>query len=86
MGAAALREVDLVGVLRYDRRCYPAAVELMSSPSFNAASVSDKIVTHTVELGDDAGHRGFTLAGSGTDESGKPVVKVVITGGGQGKE
>lgn len=86
MGAAALREVDLIGVLRYDRRCYPAAVDLMSSPSFNASAVADRIVTHTVELGDGAGHKGFTLAGSGTDEGGKPVVKVVITGGGQSTE
>ncbi|EEP82185.1 hypothetical protein UREG_07050 [Uncinocarpus reesii 1704] len=76
LSVAALREIDLVGVLRYDGRCYPDAVWLMASGRLDG--VAEKIVTHTVELGD--GQRAFRLAGSGVDEDGRAVVKVVVVG------
>ncbi|KKK15789.1 hypothetical protein AOCH_005172 [Aspergillus ochraceoroseus] len=74
VGAAALREVDIIGVFRYDGYAYPAAIQLMESGKF--AVVEEKVVTHRLGLAE--GVRAFTLAGKGVDETGKPVVKVVI--------
>lgn len=74
VGAAALREVDVIGVFRYDGYAYPAAVELMGSGLF--ARVEELVVTHRVKLED--GERAFGLAGKGVDEQGRTVVKVVI--------
>ncbi|KAL4798988.1 chaperonin 10-like protein [Aspergillus venezuelensis] len=74
VGAAALREVDIIGVFRYDGYAYPAAIELMASGRMNV--VEEKVVTHRVRLAD--GARAFNLAGAGVDERGEPVVKVVI--------
>lgn len=79
IGAAALREVDLVGVFRYDRFAYPAALELLKNEVFQR--IENKIVTHRVKLAEDGqGVRAFTLAGKGVDENGVPVVKVMIEG------
>lgn len=74
VGAAALREVDIIGVFRYDGRAYPAAVELVGSGKFEG--VEGKVVTHRVKLED--GERAFALAGKGVDEEGGAVVKVVV--------
>lgn len=74
VGAAALREVDVIGVFRYDGYAYPAAIALMASGKF--ARVEELVVTH--RLGFAEGERAFTLAGNGIDENGTPVVKVVI--------
>ncbi|RAH71395.1 NAD(P)-dependent alcohol dehydrogenase [Aspergillus aculeatinus CBS 121060] len=74
VGAAALREVDIIGVFRYDGYAYPAAIALMASGKFD--TVEQQVVTHRVKLAD--GDRAFSLAGKGVDEEGKPVVKVVI--------
>ncbi|KAI9042976.1 NAD(P)-dependent alcohol dehydrogenase [Aspergillus affinis] len=74
VGAAALREVDIIGVFRYDGHAYPAAIELMASGRFGV--VEEKVVTHRLELKE--GERAFGLAGKGVDEEGRPVVKVVI--------
>lgn len=74
VGAAALREVDVIGVFRYDRYAYPAAIALMASGKFGR--VEELVVTH--RLGLEEGERAFTLAGKGIDENGTPVVKVVI--------
>ena len=77
LGAAALREVDIIGVFRYDGRAYPAAVELVGSGRFEG--VEEKVITHRVRLGEEGGgERAFSLAGKGVDEEGRPVVKVVI--------
>ncbi|WEW54758.1 sorbitol dehydrogenase [Emydomyces testavorans] len=78
LSVAALREIDLIGVLRYDGKCYPEAVRLMASGKLDG--VTERIVTHVVELGEEGGRKGFRLAGSGVDEEGKPVVKVVVVG------
>ncbi|RMJ24327.1 Dehydrogenase [Aspergillus sp. HF37] len=74
VGAAALREVDVIGVFRYDGHAYPAAVDLLASGKFGR--VEELVVTHRVRLED--GERAFALAGKGVDEDGKTVVKVVI--------
>lgn len=74
VGAAALREVDIIGVFRYDGHAYPAAIALLASGKLK--TVEEKVVTHRLSLED--GERAFTLAGKGVDESGKPVVKVII--------
>lgn len=74
VGAAALREVDVIGVFRYDGFAYPAAIELLASRKFG--KVEELVVTHRVKLED--GERAFKLAGSGVDEEGRTVVKVVI--------
>lgn len=76
VGAAALREVDIIGTFRYDGHSYPAAIDLLASGKL--ASTVEKTVTHRVPL--EEGERGFTLAGKGIDEQGQPVVKVVIEG------
>lgn len=74
VGAAALREVDVIGVFRYDGQAYPAAIKLMASGKFG--KVEELVVTH--RLGLEEGERAFGLAGRGVDEDGVPVVKVVI--------
>ncbi|KAH8699002.1 putative zinc-dependent alcohol dehydrogenase [Talaromyces proteolyticus] len=79
IGAAALREVDLIGVFRYDRHAYPAAIKLLETDTFK--KVENKVVTHRVKLAEEGqGDRAFNLAGKGVDEEGVPVVKVVIEG------
>ncbi|EAS32168.3 zinc-dependent alcohol dehydrogenase [Coccidioides immitis RS] len=75
---AALREIDLIGVLRYDGRCYPEAVRLMASGKLDG--VTERIVTHTVEFGNEGGQKAFRLAGNGVDDEGNTVVKVVVMG------
>ncbi|RAL02201.1 NAD(P)-dependent alcohol dehydrogenase [Aspergillus ibericus CBS 121593] len=74
VGAAALREVDIIGVFRYDGYAYPAAIALMASGKLER--VEQLVVTHRVPLAE--GARAFSLAGQGVDEAGQPVVKVVI--------
>jgi L-iditol 2-dehydrogenase len=74
VGAAALREVDIIGVFRYDGFAYPAAIALLASGKMK--STEEKVVTHRLSL--EEGERAFTLAGKGVDEDGKPVVKVII--------
>ncbi|KAJ5774775.1 hypothetical protein N7457_009671 [Penicillium paradoxum] len=74
VGAAALREVDIIGVFRYDGYAYPAAIALLASGKMK--SVEEKVVTHRLKL--EEGERAFTLAGNGVDEEGNPVVKVII--------
>ncbi|KAL4740478.1 chaperonin 10-like protein [Aspergillus similis] len=74
VGAAALREVDIIGVFRYDGHAYPAAIELMASGKMDVVEMN--VVTHRIALQD--GIRAFELAGKGVDERGRPVVKVLI--------
>ncbi|KAJ5682651.1 hypothetical protein N7462_005816 [Penicillium macrosclerotiorum] len=74
VGAAALREVDIIGVFRYDGHAYPAAITLLASGKMQ--TTEEKVVTHRLSL--EEGERAFTLAGKGVDESGNPVVKVII--------
>ena len=77
LGAAALREVDIIGVFRY-ANCYPAAIVLFASGKLDG--VAEGLVTHRVPLGD--GEKAFRLAANvardGEDE-GRIAVKVVVT-------
>jgi L-iditol 2-dehydrogenase len=77
LGAAALREVDIVGVFRY-ANCYPAAIRLFASGKLDG--VAEELVTHRVPL--EEGEKAFRLAANkarpGEDE-GRVVVKVVVT-------
>ncbi|KAK5945718.1 hypothetical protein PMZ80_002926 [Knufia obscura] len=77
LGAAALREVDIIGVFRY-ANCYPAAIELFASGKL--AGIADALVSHRVPL--DQGEKAFRLAANqakeGEDE-GRVPVKVMIT-------
>lgn len=73
IGAAALREVDLLGVFRY-ANTYPTGIELMASGKIPAL---DKLITHKVK-GLDNVEDAFKLAGKPTDEQGNLVIKVAI--------
>lgn len=72
LGAAALREVDIIGVFRY-ANTYPTAIKLMTSGKLKGI---EKLITHRVALGEAT--KAFELAGAGKDEEGKAVVKVVV--------
>lgn len=77
LGAAALREVDIIGVFRY-ANCYPAAIQLFASGKL--AGVASALVSHRVPL--DQGEKAFRLAANqpreGEDE-GRVPVKVMVT-------
>ncbi|PNS15719.1 hypothetical protein CAC42_4171 [Sphaceloma murrayae] len=75
LSAAALREVDLVGVFRY-ANTYPESIELVSRKAKGDPDFAS-LVTHTVK-GLDSAVSGFELASKTKDESGKLVMKVVI--------
>ena len=77
LGAAALREVDIIGVFRY-ANCYPAAIALFASGKL--AGIEEGLVTHRVRLGE--GEKAFRLAANAAKEGedeGRVVVKVVVT-------
>lgn len=77
LGAAALREVDIVGVFRY-ANTYPESIELVEQAIKTPGSPElDKLVTHRyVGLGEAS--KAFEMAGKTKDENGKLVIKVVI--------
>lgn len=75
MSAAALREVDLIGVFRY-ANTYEKAIKLLSNPPSTLPDLT-KLVTQRfrgLENITDA----FNMAGKVKDESGNLVIKVVI--------
>lgn len=76
VSAAALREVDLVGVWRY-ANCYPRAIELMERAGRDGVPDLKKLITHsfgTLRKSLEA----FCMAATTCDEDGKPVIKVVV--------
>lgn len=77
MSAAALREVDLIGVWRY-ANCYPRGLEIMEK-SIEEASVPDlrTLVTHSFK-GLSSVPEAFSMAGRTSDDTGALVVKVVV--------
>lgn len=75
ISAAALREVDLVGVFRY-ADTYKEAIELVSS-SIPLLPDLSKLVTQTYK-GFDSIPDAFAMAGKVKDESGNLVLKVVV--------
>ena len=77
LGAAALREVDIIGVFRY-ANCYPAAIALFASGKLDG--IAEGLVTHRVRLED--GEKAFRLAANAAKEGedeGRVAVKVVLT-------
>lgn len=75
ISAAALREVDLVGVFRY-ANTYPTGIEVVSKsgpdyPDFN------KLITHRYQ-GLDGIEKAFEMAGKTKDDNGRLVLKVMI--------
>jgi L-iditol 2-dehydrogenase len=81
LGAAALREVDIIGVFRY-ANCYPAAIASFASGKFDG--VAEALVTHQVGLPD--GEKAFRLAANAAaegEDEGRVAVKVVVTSSGQ---
>ncbi|KAK2589443.1 hypothetical protein QQS21_012880 [Conoideocrella luteorostrata] len=75
MSAAALREVDLVGVFRY-ANTYARAIELLSSRPENMPDLST-LVTHRFK-GMDRISDAFAMAGKVKDDEGQLVLKVVV--------
>ena len=77
LGAAALREVDIVGVFRY-ANTYPESIELVQKASKSAAGPDfSKLVTHRFS-GLEEAPKAFEMAGKTKDADGKLVIKVVI--------
>ncbi|KAL2064965.1 hypothetical protein VTL71DRAFT_4105 [Oculimacula yallundae] len=75
ISAAALREIDLVGVFRY-ANTYSEAIELVSSNNPLLPDLS-KLVTQTFKGFDDIPNA-FAMAGRVKDDEGKLVLKVVV--------
>lgn len=75
LSAAALREVDLVGVFRY-ANTYAESIEIVSRKAPGDPDFAS-LVTHTFNGLEDA-VKGFEIAGKTKDPEGKLVLKVVI--------
>ncbi|KAH7309144.1 chaperonin 10-like protein [Stachybotrys elegans] len=75
MSAAALREVDLVGVFRY-ANTYAKAIELLSNRPASMPDLST-LVTQRFR-GMDQISEAFTTAAKVADEEGKLVIKVIV--------
>ncbi|KZO95473.1 GroES-like protein [Calocera viscosa TUFC12733] len=72
LSAAALREVDVIGVFRY-HHTYPEALRLIGS---GALAGIEKMVTHRFALEDT--QRAFELLAKGGDEHSGMVIKVMV--------
>lgn len=82
ISAAALREVDLMGVFRY-ANTYPTGVQVVSQNGPGYPNFA-KLVTHRYR-GLDSAPEAFEMAGKTKDENGNLVIKVVIETGEDGK-
>ena len=76
ISAAALREVDLVGVFRY-ADTYPRAITLLQSEEGPRLPDLSSIVTHRFK-GMDQIPEAFAMAGRVKDDEGELVLKVVV--------
>ncbi|KAK8005565.1 hypothetical protein PG990_011602 [Apiospora arundinis] len=76
ISAAALREVDLVGVFRYANN-YPEVINMLSAKNASLPNV-EKLVTQRFE-GLDKIPEAFDMAGKVKDGNGNLVLKVVVT-------
>lgn len=75
LAAAALREVDIVGVFRY-ANTYPESIELVQQAAKVGIDLT-KLVTHRYN-GLENAPNAFDMAGKTKDADGKLVLKVVI--------
>ena len=82
LSAAALREVDLVGVFRYSNT-YPAGIsileEVVNKTSERKLPDLSKLITHRF-YGLESIPDAFEMAGKGVDHKGELILKVVIRG------
>lgn len=83
ISAAALREVDMVGVFRY-ANTYPYGLSVLANNGVagQGRPLPDvgKLITHRVKgLGNVK--EAFELAGKGVDKDGKLIIKLVIETG-----
>lgn len=76
LGAAALREVDLVGVFRY-ANTYQQGIDLLSRRHENGLPDISKLVTQRFK-GFESAPDAFATASKPVDENGQLVLKVVI--------
>ncbi|KAK8220243.1 sorbitol dehydrogenase-like protein [Phyllosticta capitalensis] len=76
ISAAALREVDLVGVFRY-ANTYPTGIEVVSRPPSADYPDFTKLVTHRY-TGLDSLPEAFEMAAKTKDAEGRLVLKVVV--------
>ncbi|WPH04095.1 sorbitol dehydrogenase-like protein [Acrodontium crateriforme] len=86
LGAAALREVDIVGVFRY-ANTYPESIEIVQQATKaikagKAAPDLSKLVTHRFSGLEEAA-KAFEMAGKTKDADGNLVLKVVIDSSGE---
>lgn len=75
ISAAALREVDLIGVFRY-ANTYAAAIDMLSNPPAALPDLS-RLVTQRFK-GMARIRDAFDMAGRVKDDSGNLVIKVVV--------
>jgi L-iditol 2-dehydrogenase len=75
LSAAALREVDLVGVFRY-ANTYPAAISMLSDKSSKLPDLTALITQRYTGLNNIT--EAFKMAGKVKDEDGKLVIKVFV--------
>ena len=75
VSAAALREVDLLGVFRY-ANTYPKGIEIMKTKRADLPDLS-KLVTHSFD-GLESIDSAFQMAGKTKDEDGNLVLKVIV--------
>lgn len=77
LGAAALREVDIVGVFRY-ANTYKESIDIVLQASKSAAGPDfSKLITHRF-AGLEEAVKAFEMAGKTKDADGKLVLKVII--------
>jgi L-iditol 2-dehydrogenase len=77
LGAAALREVDIVGVFRY-ANTYSESIQIVQQ-AIRSADGPDfsKLITHRFPSLEEA-DRAFAMAGRTKDDEGRLVLKVVV--------
>jgi L-iditol 2-dehydrogenase len=79
VSAAALREVDLIGVFRY-ANTYPRAIKLLDNPPARMPDLT-KLITQRFR-GLDQIADAFGMAGKISDDKGNLVIKVFLETGG----
>lgn len=75
VSAAALREIDLIGVFRY-ANTYKRAIQLLDSPPSRMPDLK-KLITHRIQ-GLPNITDAFSMAGRVKDDSGNLVIKVFL--------
>lgn len=83
ISAAALREVDLVGVFRY-ANSYPEGIMVLAGRKEGDPDL-EKLVTHRFK-GLDVVEEAFEMAARTVDAEGKLVIKVIVETGGEKQE